>query len=181
MVKIVGENSGLIASAVRRLFRKLPGWLRMPLLGKAKSPEKTAIPDRLSQRDIYKVFYLLLKQAGGKIAMYQETIDDVDGDFVKDFVFCQEQSLNGQGPGWVIGLQSCETERVGRIRKRARRRSTKRLTNRKKGPIKNQGKQNIKLTDHVTEDSEIKAKEDAARAIQDIQFNGITGNGPDKK
>lgn len=131
MVKIVGENSGLIRSAVRRLFSKLPGWLRMPVLGKARQPENTVIPDRLSQRDIYKIFYLLLKQAGGKIAMYQETIDNVDGDFVKDFVFVKENSLNGSGPGWVIGLQSCETERVTKIRKRARRRSTNRLAKRK--------------------------------------------------
>ncbi len=131
MVKIVGDNSGLIRAAVRRLFSKLPGWLRMPLIGKPLQRESTEIPDQLCQRDIYKVFYLLLRQAGGKVAMFQETIDNVDDDFVKDFVFVKENSLNGLGPGWVIGLQSCETERVTRIRKRSRKRSAKRLANRK--------------------------------------------------
>ena len=130
MVKIVGDNSGLIRAAVRRLFSKLPGWLRMSTLGKPLQRESTEIPDRLCQRDIYKVFYLLLKQGGGKIAMFQETIDNVDDDFVKDFVFSQEKSLNGLGPGWVIWLKSTDAERTARIHKRARKRSNRRLSNR---------------------------------------------------
>ena len=98
--------------------------------------ESTEIPERLDQRNIMKVFYLLLQQAGGKIAMFQETIDNVDDDFVKDFVFTQEKSLNGIGAGWVISLKSCEVDRIERIRKRARKRDNKRRKNRK---------QNIKL------------------------------------
>jgi len=130
MVKIVGDNSGSVASAVKKLFDKLPGWLQMPVIGKAKSPETTEIPDRLSQQDIMKVFYLLLKQAGGKCAMFHQTIDNVEDGFVKDFVFTQEKSLNGLGPGWVISLKSCEADRVTRIRKRSRKRSAKRMADR---------------------------------------------------
>lgn len=136
MVKNFGDNGSSLRVAARRLFSRLPGWLQMPTLGRAKEPERTALPDQLSQRDIMKVFYLLLKQGGGKIAMYQETINDVDDGFVKDFVFSQETSLNGLGPGWVIWLKSSEAERTSRIHKRARKQSAKRLKNRKNIKLK---------------------------------------------
>jgi hypothetical protein len=173
MVKMVGDNSGLIRAAVRRLFAKWPGWLGMPLLGKAIEPEKAVSPDRLSEREIYKIFYLLLKQAGGKIAMYQETIDNVDEDFVKDFVFCKENSLNGGGPGWVVSLASCEVERVNRIRKRSRkrhkRRAAKAVENRK----------NIKVAPPATVESQARA--DAAKAVEDLQITELPETASDDK
>lgn len=175
MVKVVGSNSGLIRSAVKRLFSEWPGWLGMPLLGRARQPEKAVAPARLKQRDINKVFYLLLKQAGGKCALFQEQIDDVDEDFVKDFVFVKEESLNGLGPGWVISLRSCEVERVHRVRKRSR----KRHKNRAAKAVGN--RKNIKVAGPVKDDSESKAKVDAASAVQNLQFKGVTGDGPHKK
>lgn len=149
MVKICGDNSGSIASTVRRLFKRLPGWLRMPTVGNPLQVETTEIPERLSQRDIMKVFYLLLLQGGGKCAMFHETIENVDDDFVKDFVFTQEKSLNGLGPGWVISLKSTEADRIGRIRKRSRKQTNKRFKNRK---------QNIKLKTGLPETAPIKSE-----------------------
>lgn len=183
MVKLKGNNGNSLRAVARQLFAALPGWLRVPLIGKARRPQDSASPDRLEQRDIYKVFYLLLKQAGGKISMFQETIDNVDADFVKDFVFCKEPSLNGLGPGWVISLRSSEADRKANIHKRARRRSTKRLDRRKSKTTPNithkqwQQNKDIKAAPDATAESE--AAIEAAKAVENMKLDGLPVDGPD--